>query len=240
MSGRKCWTKEKQEDVTYLVSALFAATDVACALLPLLFITKINRPLREKVILFLLMALGLLACACGLVKTVLVRGVLQSTDPIWEGSSVAIWTYSEEYIGIIAANIPCLKSLLEAAFHKLGGHVTNMTKSNSKYSTNDVDSFSPPHYNLSTLTPLDKTYNTYPARIEDGSAGYHASLRETSRLRRLERSSDSQENILVEMKAFRENGHGFEFESIGIEERDMATRQVSTNRGRVDRHDPTR
>lgn len=110
MSGSNCWTPEKQENVTYLVSgrgfvllmlevlstdylaALFAATDVVCALLPLLFITKINRPLRERVILFLLMALGLLACACGLVKTALVKGILQSSDPIWDGSSVAIWT----------------------------------------------------------------------------------------------------------------------------------------------------
>lgn len=49
--------------------------DVVCALLPLFFIVKINRPLREKVNLFILMALGLLACACGLAKTALVKGI---------------------------------------------------------------------------------------------------------------------------------------------------------------------
>jgi hypothetical protein len=110
-----CWTEQKQEIVTYSVSgenaslsvhkntsidpfaALFAATDVACALLPLFFIVRINRPVREKVVLFLLMALGLLACACGLVKTALVRGILRSKDPVWDGASVAIWTLVHDH-----------------------------------------------------------------------------------------------------------------------------------------------
>ena len=44
--------------------------------------------------------------------------------------------YAEENIGIIAACIPCLKSLLEKFFRALGGHVSNtMTKGISPFGT---------------------------------------------------------------------------------------------------------
>lgn len=242
--------------------ALFAVTDLACALLPLFFIVKIRRPLREKVVLFLLMAMGLLACACGIVKTALLRGILRSKDPVWEGASVTIWTsvdsphiiiflvgvptnkrynsYAEEYIGITAANIPCIKSLLETAFHKFGGHVTTMTSSNSKFSLHDQESFPPP--DQSSIAPLSKKYKTYPTRMEEDPVGYHASLRETSRLKRLERPAKSEEDVLLKLKReMREStNHGFEFDFMGDEKREetFVARQVRINGRRVDRHNP--
>lgn len=145
--------------------------------------------------------------------------------------------YSEEYIGITAANILCLEGLLEAALHRLGGHVTNMTSSESKTSTHDLESFPPSHYNLSTFTPLSKTYKTYPTRMEDDPIGYHASLRETSRFKKLERPMDGQEDILVKMKRARESENEFEFEFLGNEKGGFVTRQVSIDDRRDDRYD---
>jgi hypothetical protein len=72
--------------------AIFIATDVACALLPIAFIRKIRRPLREKIVLGVLMGLGLVASACGIVKLIdLERVRLSSQDPSWEGTYLLIW-----------------------------------------------------------------------------------------------------------------------------------------------------
>jgi hypothetical protein len=120
--------------------------------------------------------------------------------------------YSEEYIGIIAANIPCLKGLLEKAFHKLGGRVTNIT-SNSKISDHDLDRYPQRHLNCSSLTSPSKSYKPYPTRMEEDVVGYHTSLRETSRLEKLRRP-ESQEDILQQMKKATSDyrGAAFEFE----------------------------
>jgi hypothetical protein len=75
-----------------MIPAFFAATDIATALLPIVFIRQINKPLREKVVLSLLMAMGLVACGCGLVKPFLLKQVMYSPDPIWDGTTIKIWT----------------------------------------------------------------------------------------------------------------------------------------------------
>jgi hypothetical protein len=103
-----CWSLRIQMNVIYIMTGestllyvgilliespgFFAATDVATALLPLVFIRQINKPMREKVVLSLLMGMGLVACACGLVKPFLLRKVMFSADPIWDGTTIKIWT----------------------------------------------------------------------------------------------------------------------------------------------------
>jgi len=62
---------------------------------------------------------------------------MNSNDPIWEGATLGILSYAEEYIGIIAACIPCLKSLFEKLFRRLGGHITSMTTASHADSHND-------------------------------------------------------------------------------------------------------
>jgi hypothetical protein len=75
-----------------MVSAVIITTDFACALLPLVFIHKINRPMREKAVLAGLMALGLLASVCGIVKVVGLNKVLDSKDPIFDGADLLVWS----------------------------------------------------------------------------------------------------------------------------------------------------
>ena len=121
-----------------------------CASLPLLFIRKINRPLREKVVLAVLMALGLVASACGVAKLALIKPIMTSDDPNWQSVPLAIWSYvsllpdlhgadsdryAEEDIAIIAACIPCLKALMEKAFRALGGHLTSAVSRGSNPDT---------------------------------------------------------------------------------------------------------
>ncbi|KAF1814613.1 hypothetical protein P152DRAFT_456888 [Eremomyces bilateralis CBS 781.70] len=129
-----CWTPERVLHVNYGVSSLFVLTDFICALLPLAFIWKINRPLREKVVLALLLGLGLIAGVCGVVKLAMLRLVLNSHDPTFDSADLSIWAFAEMFVGIIAACIPCLKSLMEKAYRALGGSITrSATKGQSEY-----------------------------------------------------------------------------------------------------------
>lgn len=137
--------------------AIYIATDFACALLPVAFIYKVKRPLREKIILAAVMGLGIVASVCGLVKIFLLVHALKqnASDPLWQNANAAILAYSELYLGIAAANIPCLKALLERLFTKLGGHLTSFnsrvkgvaTRSNTGNGT----------YNSTLGSKLDRT-----------------------------------------------------------------------------------
>jgi hypothetical protein len=69
--------------------AIFIITDLACALLPLVFISNIRRPMREKATLGVLMGLGLIASACGIAKISLVKSYLLTQDPIWDMAPLA-------------------------------------------------------------------------------------------------------------------------------------------------------
>jgi hypothetical protein len=74
-----------------IATALFVLTDVICALLPIAFIYRLDRPTRERVALALLLALGLLAALCGLVKMIRLKQTLFSSDPAYQPAITQIW-----------------------------------------------------------------------------------------------------------------------------------------------------
>jgi len=59
----------------------------------IVFIRKIRRPLIEKVILSGLMAMGLIATACAIVKAVLLSRLNYSADPLWDAIPFSILVY---------------------------------------------------------------------------------------------------------------------------------------------------
>jgi hypothetical protein len=101
--------------------AIFIASDIILSLLPLTFIHKIHRPLREKVLLAFLMGLGLFTSAAATTKLiVLFRNNAINRDPTYEAVKPLIWANLEQNIGLIAACIPPLRFLLDKALTKLG------------------------------------------------------------------------------------------------------------------------
>jgi hypothetical protein len=80
-----------KNDVTDFCIAIFITTDFICALLPLHFILQLSRPFREKVVLTIIMALGLLASVCGIVKTVILKRSMDTPDIVFDGSHYIIW-----------------------------------------------------------------------------------------------------------------------------------------------------
>jgi hypothetical protein len=100
--------------------AIFVASDVVLSLLPLTFIVRLNRPLRDKIVIVCLMGLGLFASATAIVKMALVKDYLISQDPLWDSVSLGLWGYVEQYVGILAACIPTLKAPFEKLLRKVG------------------------------------------------------------------------------------------------------------------------
>ncbi|KAF2465221.1 uncharacterized protein BDR25DRAFT_91667 [Lindgomyces ingoldianus] len=104
----------------YVNSSIAIATDLTFAVLPITFIRKMNRPLREKLVLSILMGLGVFAAAASIVKTTLVKNYGITGDSLWDAIDLTLWSILEEQTGIIAACIPCLKSPFEKVLGRMG------------------------------------------------------------------------------------------------------------------------
>ena len=104
------------------------------AVLPLFFILKINRPLREKIVLCLLMGLGILCAAASIPKFISYSVFASGGDTTKNASGVVVWSQIELYVGITAACIPMLRSFFESALRKIGVSITNSSRGISRSS----------------------------------------------------------------------------------------------------------
>ncbi|KAF2113873.1 hypothetical protein BDV96DRAFT_467068, partial [Lophiotrema nucula] len=104
----------------YVNSAIGIATDVILALVPITFIRKMQRPIRDKVVLSCLMGLGIFATVASIVKTTLVRKYGATGDSLWDALGLTLWSIIEVQVGIFAACVPTLKSPFERTLHRIG------------------------------------------------------------------------------------------------------------------------
>ena len=77
-------------------------------------------PLREKLVLTIVMGMGLLASAATVARLTLIKGYGVGGDFSWDNSPMAMWAHLECDIGIAAACIPCLKSPFEKVLRRAG------------------------------------------------------------------------------------------------------------------------
>jgi len=77
-------------------------------------------PLRQKLVLTVVMGMGLLASAATAVRLTLIKDYGMGGDFSWDNSPMAMWAHLECDIGIAAACIPCLKSPFEKALRRVG------------------------------------------------------------------------------------------------------------------------
>ncbi|KAL9089726.1 MAG: hypothetical protein Q9159_002373 [Coniocarpon cinnabarinum] len=92
---------------TYLASFSVLA-DVTIWALPFVAILKLQMNRRRKIELCGLLSLGFLACAFGLVKTVIIDEALSSADVSWANAPLAVWASAEQSTGILCASLPVI------------------------------------------------------------------------------------------------------------------------------------
>jgi len=128
---RNCVDPSKSWAAALSTSVCFTVSDFFFSLIPLTFIFKIQVPLREKLVLCLLMGLGLVASIASVFKAVNSTILRRSRDNTWDSVPLVIWSFVEEHVAIIAACIPCLKALFERLLRRLGFTLTYKSQAHS-------------------------------------------------------------------------------------------------------------
>jgi hypothetical protein len=104
----------------YTESAIFLATDTLCCILPVFVIIRTAFPLRDKIVLCILMCFGLFGSMAIVPKIKSISTWGGRTDYTWGMVDYYLWTKLELFIGIIAVSIPALRSVFESILKKLG------------------------------------------------------------------------------------------------------------------------
>ena len=95
------------------------ATDIAIMVLPLPVIRSLHLPNRQKVILSLVFAVGLLATATSIYRLFTLHLSAQQEDPTWVIGPGVLWSAAEMNVAIICACLPVLKGPLQSLFPRL-------------------------------------------------------------------------------------------------------------------------
>jgi hypothetical protein len=116
-----CWQPGKIKAVSTTISSLSIASDIVLALLPLTFLVRLHRPLRERILLAILMATGLFAGVASLRKTLIVLRYGNPAEDIMDlNVAIPTWTCIEEFAAVVAGCLPSLKLPIQHALARLG------------------------------------------------------------------------------------------------------------------------
>ncbi|VUC27283.1 unnamed protein product [Clonostachys rosea] len=114
-------------------SGINIATDILLSLAPTLFLWKLRRPLREKILVGCLMALGMFASVASIIKAMLVKEFGKAPDAWALTNAIATWTALEQLLGMIAASSPFLKPLVQSALQLMGVSINDSKTGPSAY-----------------------------------------------------------------------------------------------------------
>ncbi|KAF2822440.1 hypothetical protein CC86DRAFT_423622 [Ophiobolus disseminans] len=121
-----CWSRRAQSVSTIGVSTINILTDFIFALLPISFLRKIQRPVRERVVIGILMGLGVFAGVASIIKITAAAQFGATNDPVSESVKLGLWSVIEELVGLIVICVPCLRSPFQHALHAFGGITTRL------------------------------------------------------------------------------------------------------------------
>ncbi|KAH7417721.1 hypothetical protein BKA64DRAFT_702483 [Cadophora sp. MPI-SDFR-AT-0126] len=119
VSTIKCWPRDATLIYGWFTACVFILMDFTLATMPLKLIRTLNRPLREKILIGCLMAMGLVATIIAGIKTKTFKNVYMG-DPLSTTVDSSMWAKLEELVGIIAACMPCLKAPAEKLLRRAG------------------------------------------------------------------------------------------------------------------------
>ncbi|KAM5349867.1 hypothetical protein ACJ41O_006372 [Fusarium nematophilum] len=114
-------------------SGVNISTDIMLSLAPTVFLWKLKRPLREKMLVGALMGLGMFASVASIVKTTLVKEFGVAKDGWALTNAIATWTALEQLLAMIASSAPFLKPLVQSALHRMGLSLSDSAIAPSSY-----------------------------------------------------------------------------------------------------------
>lgn len=117
---RKCWGRAANLATVYVTCICNVCSDVSLSLVPLTFLGKVRRPLREKVVIGTLMALGLVASVFSIGRMVIQLRKDHFPDKSAQAILQGLLTCLEVQHSLIAACIPMLRSSANRWLSRLG------------------------------------------------------------------------------------------------------------------------
>lgn len=122
---QRLWDPTVEGHCIDFVPAFFAPavinmiTDFTIFVLPLPAIRQLQLPLRQKIILALILCLGLFTCIISIVRLSTLDAAATSADTTWDNTGAALWSYLELTVAIVAACLPTLRPFVTRFFPKL-------------------------------------------------------------------------------------------------------------------------
>lgn len=116
----RCWPYDVSTASQITVQVFVILTDWIFALLPISFLRKVQRPLRERVIIGFLMSLGVFAGTASIIKIQQIAALKNSKDAYAHILTVELWCSVEALTGFIASCVPCLRGPFQRALEYLG------------------------------------------------------------------------------------------------------------------------
>jgi hypothetical protein len=146
VEGGHCRSPKQVRDAIIGTQVVFALSDFQFSLLPLTFICTLNRSLRERVAVTGLMGVGLVASTVGCLKFIGFNKLHANPDPTYIMVPWKLASFAEASIGIIAANLPPLKSKGEELINKArsGTSLFSVSRSSRAASVRKTRSLSDP------------------------------------------------------------------------------------------------
>ncbi|KAN0096715.1 hypothetical protein V8E51_015520 [Hyaloscypha variabilis] len=117
----KCWDPIESWIYGYVFAGISIGSDLTFAIMPMFFVWKLNRPLLERILITVLMALGLFATGAAVLKLYYLRAYnLTVNDSLRTMVVLFIWCRIEEFVLITSACAPFLKSPIEQILSRFG------------------------------------------------------------------------------------------------------------------------
>jgi hypothetical protein len=107
---KKCWPQTARTAVIYVPTACNVVSDIVLSLVPLTFLTKVQRPLREKFVIGCLLALGFIASALSIIRIPVQIDSNILEDPSASSVIAGMLTCAEGQVSFLAACVPMLRS----------------------------------------------------------------------------------------------------------------------------------
>ena len=103
-----CMSTDQTVLAGYVGFAFDIVTDLVCALIPIIVISRLQMNIRTKIALCILMGLGVFTAGAAVAKAFTLRGVFDD-DGTWGFTEPATWAAVEQFVGIIIISTPALK-----------------------------------------------------------------------------------------------------------------------------------
>jgi hypothetical protein len=130
--NKKCWSPSAQKSTIYATVTVNVVSDVVLSLVPLTFLRKVQRPMREKIVIGSLLGLGVFASVFSILRMITQVAPTYLVEPGANGVFSGLMTCLETEASFIAACLPALRSSANRWLQKLGLW-KGSTMGNSKY-----------------------------------------------------------------------------------------------------------